>query len=203
MLPNYIFSKMQKPSSQAGFGLIELLVSISIVVLVTSIILVKHSSYNGAVLLRSEAYKIALQVREIQLSAVSVIGEVGDFRNVFGLHFNTNTTPNYYYTFRDSDGDSFWDSGEEVGKRNNVDARFVIDDIRLIGGAGGNPDAISIVFERPNFDAGFFTGANAEVNSAVSGIEIDVRLNSSTGNTAGEVRTVEVTKTGQITVKPI
>jgi prepilin-type N-terminal cleavage/methylation domain-containing protein len=198
------FSKKGKHTFTRGFGLVELMVSISIVVLVTSIILVRHTSYNGAVLLRSQAYEVALQAREIQLSAVSAILEAGGFRNVFGLHFDTNT-PDYYLNFKDdttSGGNFYYDSGEQIGKRNNIDKRFEIGEIRLMNGGTtvSTPTAISIVFERPNFDARFFTSAGTEVTTA-STVEIDISLKGATGTGTGEVRTVEISRTGQITVQ--
>ncbi len=202
MRHNYL--KKGKLAYTQGFGLVELMVSISIVVLVTSIILVRHTSYNGAVLLRSQAYEVALQAREIQLSAVSAILEAGGFRNVFGLHFDTNT-PDYYLNFKDdttSGGNFYYDSGEQIGKRNNIDKRFEIGDIRLMNGVTtvSSPSALSIVFERPNFDARFFTGANNEITNA-STVEIDIRLKGTSGTGSGEVRTVEISRTGQITVQ--
>ncbi len=197
MRHNYFKNKSTETS---GFGLVELMVSISIVVLVTSIILVRHTSYNGAVLLRSQAYEVALQAREIQLSAVSAMLEAGGFRNVFGLHFDTNT-PDYYLNFKDdttSGGNFYYDSGEQIGKRNNIDKRFEIGAIRLSNGA--TPNELSIVFERPNFDARFFDGANSEITTA-STVEIDIRLKGTSGTGSGEVRTVEISRTGQITVQ--
>ncbi len=183
-----------------GFGLVELLVSISIVVLVTSIIMARHSSHNGAVLLRSEAYDVALKAREVQLAAVSAVGDAGDYRNVFGLYFDTSTG-SFYRTFRDGDGDFYYDTGEEVGARNNLDPRFEIDEIRLIdGGATTTPSTISVVFERPNFDARFYT-ASGPVASSVYAVQLVVRLRDTTGTGVGEIRVVEISRTGQITVQ--
>lgn len=185
---------------QQGFGLVELLVSISIVVLVTSIIMSRHSSHNGAVLLRSEAYDIALKAREVQLAAVSAVGEAGDYRNIFGLYFDTSN-PTFYRTFRDTDGDFFYDTGEEVGSRNNLDQRFEIDEIRLIdGGATTTESAISVVFERPNFDARFYT-SSGPVAASVYAVQMVVRLRDTTGTGVGEIRVVEISRTGQITVQ--
>lgn len=194
---NYVYKQTER-----GFGLVELLVSISIVVLVTGIILTRHTSYNGAVLLRSEAYDIALQAREVQLAAVSAVGTVGDYRNVYGLYFDTSATTNgFYRTYRDANGDLSYDSGEEVGNRNNLDARFEIDEIRLIdGGTPATPSTVSIVFERPNFDARFYT-SSGPVSSAVSAVQLVVRLRGTTGTGVGEVRVVEISRTGQITVQ--
>lgn len=199
-MPHNTDSKRKKPIPlNSGFGLVELMVSIGIVVLITSIIVSRHSSYNGAVLLRSQAYEVALQAREVQLSAVSAIGNAGDFRSVFGLYFDT-TTPNYYLYFRDSNGNHFYDSGEEIGKRNNIDPRFEISDIRsVLTSTKPSESDISIVFERPNFDARFFTAASTEAEGTA--VEIDVRVKGTTGTGVGEVRTVEITRTGQIVVQ--
>ncbi len=201
MYHNLDNSKARIKNQQSGFGLVELMVSIGIVVLVTSIIIVRHNSYNGAVLLRSEAYELALQARDIQLTAVSVSGSGGTFRNVYGLYFNSNTSPGFYYSFRDANNNEFWNTGEEI-KRSNVDPRFEIDEIRLVSGTGESTvDAVSVVFERPNFDARFYTAGNTEAGATVSAVEIDVRVKGTSRDVISEVRTVEITKTGQITVQ--
>jgi type II secretory pathway pseudopilin PulG len=184
-----------------GFGLIELMVSISVVMLVMGVVMSRHNSYNGAVLLRSQAYEVALLLREVQLSAVSAVGQGSNYRNTYGVYFDAGSS--FYYTFNDSGTTNyFYDVGEEIGKRNNLDRRFVIDEIRVVdGGVETVEEDISILFQRPNFDAIFYAGANNPVSSGVSSVEIDVRLVGTTGNGAGEVRTVEVSRTGQITVQ--
>jgi Tfp pilus assembly protein FimT len=57
--------------SDRGFGLVELMVSISIMMLLTVVILNRQSSFNGAVLLRNQAYEVAFALRKAQLLAVS------------------------------------------------------------------------------------------------------------------------------------
>lgn len=190
-----------KTTKNTGFGLIELLVSISVVMLVMGVVMTRQNSYNGAVLLRSQAYEVALLLREVQLSAVSAVGQGTDYRNTYGVYFDTGS--NFYYTFSDdAPYNYFYDAGEELGKRNNLDGRFVISDIRTVNGAvETSENDISIVFQRPNFDAIFYTGTNTPAPSGVSTVEIDVRLVDTTGNGLGEVRTVEVSSTGQITVQ--
>ncbi len=184
-----------------GFGLIELMVTISILILVMGIILTKHSSFNGAVLLRGQAFNVALQAREIQLTAVSVISDSVNYRNVYGLHFDT--TSQIINIFKDSDGGHFFEVGEEYGKQSKLDPRYKISEIRLDGASvlGGE---LSVVFERPNFDARFFVGVdNSGAGSSATSAEIDICLKntSCTAGNVGEVRTVEITKTGQISVK--
>ena len=184
-----------------GFGLIELMVTISILILVMGIILTKHSSFNGAVLLRGQAFNVALAAREIQLTAVSVVGNSSSYKNVYGLHFDTSTTNNSIYKIFKDDGNYFYNSAaEEYGKQGKLDTRYKINDIRLDGisvGAG----KLSVVFERPNFDAKFYTAANISSSASVAEIDICLRDSACTAGNLGEVRTVEITKTGQISVK--
>ncbi len=186
---------------QSGFGLIELMVSISVMVLVISVILVNHNSYNGATLLRSQAYEIALQLREAQLMSISATqAEVGlDFRNVYGVHFSLATNDTYFI-FRDENGDYFFDAGaEELGKQGTLDSHFTIDAIRLIGSVVV-PEQLSVTFERPNFDAKFRTASGVSP-AGLTGVEIDVRTKGTVGLGSGKLRTIEITKAGQITVK--
>lgn len=183
--------------TSSGFGLIELMVSISIMLLVSTLILVRHESFNAAVLLRSQAYEIALTLREVQLSAVSAESNgSGSFRSIEGVYFNTDNDT-AYKIFRDSDGDSFYDAAEEYGKPGSIDSKFEIRGMRAVGDTiDGN--AVSVVFERPNFDAKFYD-RGGRINASALIVEVSKR--NATGNTSAEVRTVEITATGQITVQ--
>jgi len=190
-----------KITKNRGFGLVELLVSISILVLVMGIILARHSSFNSAVLLRNQAHQVVLHAREIQHFAVSVTGDSGDFRNTYGLHFNTMSGHNRgYKVFKDGNGDSYFNvgTGEEFGRQGTLDPRFIIDEITLVGSALSS-DRVSVVFERPNFDARFFVSSGEVVDA--SAVEITVRLLGTTGDTTSEIRKIEITKTGQISVQ--
>ena len=183
--------------AQGGFGLIELMVSITIVVIVASIVLARQDSFNSAVLLRAQAYEVALQVREVQLSAVSASGDSGDFRAVLGVYFDSTAGSNgQYRIFEDADSDNFHDASEEFGLQGLLDSRFEIRDIRI-----GSTDEVdvSVIFERPNFDARFFSGPNTEVN--VTTVEIDIARRGAGSACGSDVRTVEITRTGQIAVQ--
>lgn len=194
---NYSSNHANPQSYQRGFGLIELLVSISIMVIVTAVVIVRQNSFNSSVLLRSQAYEIALELRNVQLNAVSASGDTGSFREELGVYFNTGSmTDNTYRIFRDSttglNDDSYYNVTEEFGLQGFVDPRFEILEVRAVGDTidGG---AVAVVFERPNFDARFFD-INGEV--AASSIEIDVALR--TDNS--QFRTIEITAAGQISV---
>lgn len=184
-----------------GFGLIELLVSISVMVLVTSVILARHDAFNGATLLRSQAYDVALALREMQLLAVSATNDSSGFRSIYGVAFDT-ATPGVYVIFRDDNYNYFYDAGEEFGQQGFLDERFLIDDIRLVGSGGdaGSRTDVTILFERPNFDALIYKSLNSPAAAGIYAVELDVRVRGTTGNSAGEIRTIEITRTGQVTV---
>ncbi len=199
-----MFKANKKPNLAQGFGLVEMLVSIGILILVMSVVVTNQGAFNSAVLLRGQAYELAFQAREIQLFAVSIVGDsTSVYRNAYGLHFSTATADakTKYQVFRNNNSVNFtFESGEEFGPQGILDQRFEIDTIRVIG-TGATPSEVSIIFERPNFDAKFYDAGGSLISTA-SAIEIDVRLKGTTGTGAGKVRTVEITKTGQIAVKP-
>lgn len=194
--------KNKKYSTQLGFGLVELMVSVSLVVLVTSVILARHDSYNGAVLLRSQAYDVALKVREVQMEAVSVVSQEGAYRTALGVCFNTSS-PNEYHIFRDADDNKECDSGEYVGQRGNIDPRFQISSINLISTSiqPRSEQEIVILFERPNFDARFFVEGIEQ--TAFESVEIGIlRVGANVQSTnVSDLKIMEISRTGQILVK--
>lgn len=190
----------------AGFGLIELMVSVSIVALVSAVILSRNTSFNGAVLLRNQAFELAFAVRQAQLLAVSGnTGLPGDTRR-YGVYINTSTAEQgNYLIFQDNNTGNvgYYDSSEDtvIGTRGRLDGRFEIRGVTNLAGVsqtgGGANTGFSITFVRPNFDAKFKNQANA---NPAGPVYIDVAQLNKTGNTTGEVRRVEVTSTGQVQV---
>jgi type II secretory pathway pseudopilin PulG len=184
-----------------GFGLIELMVSISIMMLVSAVIMARQSAFNGAVLLRGEMYSVAMAVREVQLSAVSAESNgSGSFRAVEGVFFNTANT-NVYNIFRDANHNFLYDTGEQYGKQGIIDNRFQLNDILIYPAPSGNEtsiSAISVVFERPNFDARFFNSNGVEINTPKIVIQI---AKEGVAPTPEVEKRLEITRTGQITVQ--
>jgi len=183
-----------KNRSLAGFGLVELLVSISIITIVMTIIFTRQGAFNTAILLRSQAYDIALTLREAQLSAISAEGEAGEFRNPTGVFFE-RSNPGVYKVFNDNDNptDGFQSGEPETLYR--LDPRFEISDILVDGASVGVGGSVSVVYERPNFDAVFFEDGSPTPSGQK--VEIVVSLK---GASPAQTKTVEVTDTGQIAV---
>jgi prepilin-type N-terminal cleavage/methylation domain-containing protein len=198
-------SAPQPLSSQSGFGLIELMVSISIMVLVSGIILSRQSSFNGAVILRSQAYEIAFALREVQQGAVSVTNDADadSFRSVLGVNFTTETLNDQnqrYQPFEDISSPAYgYDSGDnDIGNPRQIDGRFYIS--TLTDPDTNSYDEVSVTFERPNFDANFYDVTNGtEIDASALLIEL-CRVGTSC-TVPEDARIIEVLSTGQIDVR--
>ncbi len=195
------FKKNHTPLPTLGFGLIEMMVSITIITLVSAVIIAKHNAFNGAVLLRNQAYEVAFAIRQAQLLAVSGSTPAGDAVPRYGVFFDRDT-PNVYRLFRDDNDDGLYKDSDDVliGPAGVIDKRFQIRNIYFNNSTSvgnGTNNNLFITFKRPNFDARF----RRSTGSAVSGdIYIDIARVGESGNSVGAVRRVEVTSTGQISV---
>ncbi|MES2748858.1 MAG: prepilin-type N-terminal cleavage/methylation domain-containing protein [Patescibacteria group bacterium] len=199
-----LFSSSQPGATQSrGFGLVELMVSISIMTLVSTVILVKNRSFNNALLLRNQAYEIAFSLRQAQLMAVSGNRPTATSRNTYGIHLDVSgtvgDTHRQYRMFRDDVSNLNWyDAGDAtIGSVGTIDSKYIID----IADSSGNAIAantLSITFVRPNFDALFKTSSGGAISSAPVYLKIMPR--DSTGYANVPYRLIEITSTGQISV---
>lgn len=196
-------SKQQIPLVR-GFGLIELMVSISIMALVAGVVLTRHAAFNGAVLLRNQAYEVAFAIRKAQLLAVSGnnAGATGSTQQ-YGVYFNeTDGLNTNYVIFNDVDADGRYDKGApdidiELG---TFDKLFDIRDVYNGSSAPIAGDQVSITFRRPNFDAIFTRDNGTAISPGPVYIDIAQVGTNSSAQGVGVVRRVEITRAGQINV---
>jgi type II secretory pathway pseudopilin PulG len=185
-----------------GFTVIELLVTLSIVVLVTGVVMIRYSSFNSSVLLTSQAYTLAFDLREAQSLAVSVRGNSSKFREEYGMYF-AMTSPDEYVLFQDdnANGDQSparYHTNEMVGVPNKVDSRFTLVDICGTNSSSRtcySDDAafnnIAISFKRPDFDADLYSPVKSDLQS----VEIVIGSKDSS-----QTKSVIVYASGQIAV---
>lgn len=181
--------------SNSGFSLIELLVSISIIILVSGVVIARNNAFEGAILLRNQAYLVASTIREAQLLAVSGTGVTNEVQR-YGVHVDAGTRQ--IIIFKDNNGNRHYESSELINQI-QLDRRFEVSEI-VIGNT--NYTNASVTFTRPNYDASFCTINNCtNVSNLTAGpIHIQVRRVGRTGSGAGDVRRVSINGSGQVSV---
>ncbi len=183
-----------------GFTLVELLVSISIFTLITTMAVLNHNQFNSSVVLTNLSYEIGLSIRQAQFYGISVKqasnAVTANFDSGYGIHFDLNN-PKTYLLFEDvkPEGgsiDHVYDEGTDVsteifniGKGNRI-SRICLDTIDC------TKTVVDISFVRPNPDA--YIKAPGSIGSTYNKAEICVSSIDSV------YRKVVVESTGQISV---
>ncbi|HJL55718.1 MAG: prepilin-type N-terminal cleavage/methylation domain-containing protein [Candidatus Pacebacteria bacterium] len=153
--------KVSGKKNQKGFSLVELIVAVAIFLIITSIILVKHSEFSGTLLIENLAYDIALSVRKAQVFGLSVrefTAGSNEFNVGYGVHFDSASN-NTYIFFADRNRNEKYDDSSEILeiftlRKGNIVSEFC--GTLSNGTEKCSPSDISfldIVFERPNPDA--------------------------------------------------
>ncbi len=181
-----------------GFTLIEMLVSISIIALISTLVLANHNRFNNSLLLGNLAYDIALSIRQAQVYGLSVKGSGSNFQVGYGVHFSS---PNSFIFYSDDNNNKTYDTGTDtivetyaIGQGN----RF----LRFCGVTANNTATCSddspglsyldIVFFRPDPDA-VIKGSSLGVTYSRAQVIVT--------SPAGDTREVDIASTGQISVK--
>ena len=202
----FLFLK-QNTNTQAGFSLIELMVTISIAVIVTGAVIINYTSFNSTTLLQSQAFELALDIKEAQSFGVSVQSSGTAFREAYGIYVDLDA--NEYQLFQDdtsSGVDLRYDSGEEIGDTHALDSRFQISQICVKVASAGSPSCnkrqLSMAFNRPDFDTNYAYTANASPsNLANVGIILDyVEIYIQSTADASFERVVTVYPSGQVSL---
>lgn len=179
----------QSTYSMFGFSILEVLITTAIIGIIVGIITLKYGSFNNLILLKNQAYQVALELREAQTRSLSVTGRSAgtatEFRRPYGIYFS-RATPDRYLIFLDNNINGYYNVGEEIETR-RLDSRFKIS--RLCSGSNCALGTLSITFRRPNFDA-------IMNNGTVSEGKIEIIVQKGTA-----VRSVKINGAGQITVE--
>lgn len=178
------------PVRQAGFTLVEVLGVLAILGILTGIMLFQYRQFDSQLLVRNLAYEIGISIREAQTSGIGVRGASGVFSSAHGVHLEPGTA---YFLFRDSDGNGRYNAGDTVLTRYTIERRNAITDLCVgsapLAGAECGQASLDILFERPDPDAFFYP------NPSASDALITV------GSSAGTIRTVGITATGQVSIQ--
>lgn len=84
-----------------GFTLFEMLTSVAIILVVSSIVFFNHSKFKSDTELVNFAYRLALAVREAQVYSISVkqfnVSGVQNFNTPYGLHFKQGVENSFIF----------------------------------------------------------------------------------------------------------
>ena len=196
--------------TKKGFTLVELMVTITIMLIMTSVVLFNYNKFNESSLLSQFAYDMSLTIRQAQvygvagretsaISATDVSIAIIPATLPYGVHFdkatldtfslfiNTYNLTNVLQTYK-------FQRGIKIYKLCTITGTVTTGIVTTCSDVGGKPSLLDISFLRPDPEA-IFSEDNA-INANISSVQI--HLSSSDGNLK---KSVEVYSTGQISVK--
>ena len=184
------------PVNQKGFTLVELLVSIGIFSVITSIAVFNNAQFNSSILLTNLAYEVALSVRQAQVYGVTVKKDSEDnFTSAYGVHFDL-ATPTTYFLFQDTNYNKYYDIGDinietfYLKKGSGITQFCVTPNDSSIACTSDGTSKLDVTFIRPTPDAWIKKDNGASQSKA------DICIVSS----QGIKRKVVVENSGQISV---
>lgn len=107
----------------SGFTLIEFLVAIAVATILMTALVIQQSKWNDHLTVSTQAYELALMIRQAQIYSLGVreyAGGAGDKFDIgYGVHISrTGTESNQYIFFADANHNNRYDSGEMVESKN-------------------------------------------------------------------------------------
>jgi prepilin-type N-terminal cleavage/methylation domain-containing protein len=181
--------------AQQGFTLVELLVSIAIFSVITTMAVFNNAQFNSSVLLTNLAYEVAISIRQSQVYGVTVRkNAAGSFDSAYGVHFDMNT-PTAYTLFEDKPTINHICDASECGAANVVEAFSLQKGNRITKVCVDTVCTnrlIDISFVRPNPDAYIRVGTDSVTSFGKAEICIS--------SPKGVIRKIVVEQTGQIAV---
>jgi len=198
-----------------GFSLIELLVSVSIMVLITVIIVVNQRGYDNSQIIKNAADTLALDIRTAQVYGTGVkVSSAGDFQSDYGIMLENyqSSEDKGYISFADQGvKNGYYDGGEEFGtggqclppecvSRVELQNGVFIKRMSLILVDGTFPDIgrTDILFRRPSLAPRIKWATYSDISAYVPqaiGVRITLQAPS------GEQKNVFIYITGQISVQ--
>lgn len=209
--------------SPRGFTLVELLVTISIMAVITTIVISGQSQFNQTLLLTDTAYTVALSVREAESLGLSSRGVGGAFNVGYGVHF-ASAAPQSYIIFADTattqatpsycpvlttpanspetkSGNCLYDNATENVQAYTLNRGFTVSDFcgkdqtnTLVCASTSYLSALDIVFLRPNVYA-VMTGMHGTTPVQLTCAQVTLAAPS-----GGVTKTVRVTQFGEVSV---
>lgn len=147
-------------STKRAFSVIEMIVTMTIILILTTIVLVGYRKGGQQLALNRAAHKLTQDIRRAQeLAMSSTPFEDGASSLVpfgYGIFF-TISEEKSYSLFADVNGNKYFDTGEQVGEPIAFEEGIEISDLQKAAGeGGGNLTEVAIVFHPPDPEIFFF-----------------------------------------------
>lgn len=158
-------------SSAAGFSLIEMLITISVMGIIAGTVFVQRSSFSESISLKNVAQEIAVAIRQAQVYGVSSRGSnLGDDFDEFsyGVYFNLSNEQSFLM-YRDTRGNRGYQPADDLIETYQLprDMRIryicVHDDFDTTACNTADRDNLVIRFSRPHPDAQILTRNGNEI----------------------------------------
>lgn len=191
-----------------GFTLVEMIVTLAIFALITSIMLARYKDFNGGIILTNLAYEIAITLRQAQVYGLSVRGSGAIFTSAYGIHIAWPTS-NKFVLFVDADpikDNKYTSSSEDVEIYTTSRGNTIDDFCATQTQVGGTVECgktlgitfLDVMFLRPNPEAIFKTDKNDDPGENVTYRSASITVKSPT---TGRTKTITIQSTGQISVQ--
>ena len=207
------FKKLEKINW--GFTLIELMVTVSIMTIISSVIIYENSKFNSSILLTNLAYEGALFARQSQVFGLSSRATAGFTDIGYGLHFDLSK-PREFVFFADTDvgldflgrsNKSSYQPGEEINIIGITNRNRILNICTRSGASWTcamdegvttdlNLSVASFAFIRPDPEPEFRNAVKSQLNTAAS-----LYVIFSNDTSTEDRRCLVVTNSGQISVK--
>lgn len=149
-------------NSSKGFTLIEMMVSIAIFTIITSVVIFNHGKFNSSINVTNLAYEVALAVRQAQVYGLAVkqdVTSVAPVEYAYGVYFAADN-PKVFYIFADKNDNQQFDFDPSNDSCNGVKECQESIEIRgdvTIGklqtstsGTSQDTNHLTVLFLRPN-----------------------------------------------------
>lgn len=168
---NFFSKKISTHEYTKGFTLAEMLITIGIIVLMSTVVLFNYGSFNSDLAVTNLAYDIALTIRQAEYYGIGAKSQGGSFSLAYGVHFNTTTGANTTYTIYTTDASgpsAYAGTGIQSFTLNNGN---YIAGVKSIDSCSSNISSADVVFVRPLPTVSFFDGSS---KITPSGIEVAI-----------------------------
>ncbi|MFZ2253269.1 MAG: type II secretion system protein [Minisyncoccia bacterium] len=200
-----------RSSSHKGFTLVELLISIAIIGIVTSLVLVKYSSFDSTVLLKGAAYEIGVTLREVQIKALSHSRNgttVESFNYPYGVTFTPLSKTYSVFRYATTSAriprfvDTSYASYPELIQSFTLDRSMQVEAVCItVSGVEDctTPTRLDVSFRRPEFTSLFYVTRTGFPDTPQPTVEsAKIKVNSTSGGSG--VFWIVVNLFGQISV---